>query len=168
MSTSLVVVFLDIDGVLNSERSAIEHEGHPEKFGSYHMEALNRLVELSGAVVVVSSTWRWGRSAARLQCILDEQGFKGKVLDRTGHFQVRNEDGAHVWAKRGEEIQEWLTDRAASNPDEKLDFVILDDDRDMLHLMDHLVWTGAENGGPQPGLLLEHVEPAMALLKDIH
>ena len=167
----LRAIFLDIDGVLNSEESCREHKTS-RVFGKPHVEALNTIVKRTGAVLVVSSVWRLGKSVARLQCILNEQGVKGTVLDHTCRIlhwkdNPRAPDGRSLeTAPRGEEIQKWLDDRAALHPEEKVRFVILDDDRDMIHLIDRLVWTGAEKG-PQPGLRPRHIEPAVKLLKGV-
>jgi|SaaInlLV_10m_DNA_2_1039722.scaffolds.fasta_scaffold00341_28 hypothetical protein len=177
---TLRVIFLDIDGVLNSDTTHTERHHDPREFAPIHVDTLNRIIELTGAVLVVSSVWRLSRSVARLQCILNKQGVKGTVLDRTsrimhsfkrddaperpkGHYVLA--DYRYEQAKRGEEIQEWLDDWKALHPGEKMVFVILDDDRDMLHLMDRLVWTGAMDC--TPGLLPEHVEPVVKILKGV-
>jgi hypothetical protein len=44
---------------------------------------LNEIVACGEADVVVSSTWRYGKTAPELQEILDAEGFKGCVLDKT-------------------------------------------------------------------------------------
>lgn len=55
-----LVLFLDIDGVLNSVetmRSGRWNAG-TETLDPENVERLDRLIQLTGAVVVVSSTWR--------------------------------------------------------------------------------------------------------------
>jgi len=87
------LIFLDVDGVLNSliwmERM---NDAGKNKDGFFFenvdVEAvarLNRIVEATGAAVVVSSTWRIGRSAKELQALLDAHGFVGNVIGKTGN-----------------------------------------------------------------------------------
>ena len=140
------ITFLDFVGVLNSsksvERGAIK--GGMLQVDPWHVVHLNEIVARSGAKVVVSSTWRLGRTVEELQKILDDAGFKGEVISMT----------TNVWNRRGNQIQSWM-DRFGK-PDE---FVILDDDSDMEHLMERLVRT---NG--QKGLLAKHIAPALVQL----
>ena len=58
------VLFLDIDGVLNSTRTAVANGGYPHEL--HHREAfdwtsiklLQRLCDSAGVLVVLSSAWR--------------------------------------------------------------------------------------------------------------
>lgn len=167
------IVFLDVDGVLNSASSG----PNPHVFGQDNVAALNRIIERTGALIVVSSVWRLGKSSVRLQCILNEQGVKGTVIDRTSRLFERikrpdapeRPDGLYVlldWdtksAQRGDEIQEWLSDYKALHPGEKVVFVILDDDSDMSHLRDRLVQTDEKTG-----LTNEDADKAILMLKEV-
>jgi hypothetical protein len=123
-----LVIFLDIDGVVapTTER---------DRYGdldSACIAVLNEIVERSGAEVVVSSSWRFGKSVGVLHKMLAAHGFVGRVVDKTP-TDVRG-------LTRGEEIAAWL----ASHPVEG--FVILDDHRDMGDLMGHLVQTQTSKG----------------------
>src|SRR5437016_7412087 len=72
------VIFLDIDGVLAPIRRW-------DRYGDLDpacVQVLNEIVARGGADVVVSSTWRYGRTVAELQVILESKGFTGRVLDR--------------------------------------------------------------------------------------
>ena len=103
------VVFLDIDGVLAPIRRW-------DRYGDLDpacIQVLNEIVARSGADVVVSSTWRHGKTVAELQEILGAEGFTGFVLDKTP-------TGA-PGADRGEEIAAWLTEHAVGG------YVIIDD-----------------------------------------
>jgi Swiss Army Knife RNA repair-like protein len=94
------VIFLDIDGVLAPIRQW-------DRYGDLDpacIQVLNEIVESAGADVVVSSTWRYGKTASELQEILEAQGFTGWVLDKT----PTGERGAD----RGEEIAAWLAEHA--------------------------------------------------------
>lgn len=133
------VIFLDIDGVLNSEasmrdfgiRNTWNDNPHP-----MHIEWLNMIVEKTGAKVVISSTWRTSGSPHMFGRLLYLLGFIGEVIDRTPNLDT----------ERGTEIKSWLfshidkLDRcknlqwAPSWMEPIESFVILDDDDDMLEL----------------------------------
>jgi hypothetical protein len=93
---------------------------------------LNKIVEQTGAFVVVSSTWRIGVRRTEVNGWLRGAGFTGIVLALTPVLGKR----------RGFEIQAWL-DAYNKAPlrrhGEVTHFVILDDDSDMEHLMPKLV-----------------------------
>jgi hypothetical protein len=82
--------------------------------------------------VVVSSTWRHGKTVAELQAMLEAQGFAGCVLDKTP-TEIEG-------ASRGEEIAAWLAGQAVSG------YVIIDDHADMGALGDRLVQTRPGHG----------------------
>jgi len=79
------IIFLDIDGVLNS-REFLEFDRETLRFGQridpQAMDRLNRIIEEAHAKVVVSSSWRAGRSVDSLQELLDAHGFGGEVVDK--------------------------------------------------------------------------------------
>jgi hypothetical protein len=123
------VIFLDFDGVLNSSRFYAVRPSHEFKLDRVAVSRVNELLERTGAKVVVSSVWRIGRSVEALQDVLEEYGFRGRVIGRTPQLRA---------AVRGEEIREWLT----THPNiDVTSFVIIDDDADMVDLSDRLVQT---------------------------
>ena len=135
------VIFLDIDGVLAPIRRW-------DRYGDLDptcIQVLNDIVASSEADVVVSSTWRHGKTVAKLQEILDAEGFVGRVVDKTPS-DIRG-------AYRGDEIAAWLADHPVAG------FVIIDDHTDMGELRTHLVLTE-----PAHGLQPAHVPRALALL----
>ncbi len=149
------VIFLDIDGVLVNHKSLARAKkenatGKTRLWSSmidpYAMGLLNRIVEETGALVVVSSVWRYGRGRTELQEILNDAGFEGRVLGVTPRMPEH---------ERGDEIAEWLK----SSLRKVESFVILDDDSDMADLKDKLVQTSMETG-----MLDEHAEKAIRLL----
>jgi hypothetical protein len=122
------VVFLDIDGVLAPIRRW-------DRYGDLDpacIQVLNEIVARGFADVVVSSTWRHGKTVAELQEILEAEGFTGVVLDKTP-------TGA-PGADRGEEIAAWLTEHVVGG------YVIIDDHLDMGELRNHLVQTHSARG----------------------
>lgn len=73
------IIFLDFDGVLNSQLWYIRTKGNRE-IDDLDTEAigfLNTLIKNTGAKVVVSSTWRLNKTVDELQEILNRNGFKG-------------------------------------------------------------------------------------------
>lgn len=134
------VVFLDIDGVL----APIRRWDRYEDLDPECVQVLNEIVTDGEADVVVSSTWRYGKTVAELQAMLDAQGFTGRVIDKTPTDLVG--------VNRGEEIAAWL---AAHDVD---GYVIIDD---------HVV--GGFNGRlvqtqPSQGLQLADAVAAVAVL----
>jgi hypothetical protein len=146
------ILFLDFDGVLNSHKwiGANQHLFNSKQLfmhsdvDSEAVARLQRIVDATGAKVVISSTWRRFSTRVALQAILRKHGFTGEVLGLTPVLNT----------KRGHEIQQWLDE---NGPIESL--VILDDDSDMVHLLDKLVQTTFDLG-----LQDEHVEKAVTLL----
>ena len=122
------MIFLDIDGVLAPIRRW-------DRYGDLDpacIQVLNDIVASGGADVVVSSTWRHGKTVAELQEMLEAHGFTGSVLDKT--------PSDLPGADRGEEIAAWLADHAVGG------YVIIDDHANMGELRAHLVLTHPAHG----------------------
>lgn len=150
------VLFLDVDGVLNSYQSAHfwhnkrdqskwENEGFAAWAGTlreyltqeFDPIALSNLEEILREApdlqIVVSSTWRLGETVESLKKIFAISPLvASRILSKTPRFGGE---------QRGKEIQDWL-DRHPTTTD----FVIVDDDSDMLHLKKHLFQTSAKVG----------------------
>lgn len=152
------VLFLDIDGVLNTAdtwhktkhlrgKPCSNFERWSRMIDPELVVNLNKVIEATDAKVVVSSTWRLSFEAPELQKLLESQGFVGEVIDRTPdasevnniwqkHFQkYPPSDNYENW-QRGFEIQAWLFE----HPEVKT-FAIVDDDSDMAHLIKRHVKT---------------------------
>jgi hypothetical protein len=135
------VIFLDFDGVLAPIRQW-------DRYGELDpacIRVLNDIVAGGDADVVVSSTWRHGKTVAELQAMLDAEGFAGRVIGKT--------PTGMPGASRGQEIAAWLDEHAVGG------YVIVDDHADMGDLHAHLVLTH-----PARGLQPEDVPRAVALL----
>lgn len=150
------VLFLDFDGVINSAQSATfwhnkrdqakwENELYSEWKGTlfeylafeFCPIAMSNVEELIRRVpdvkIVVSSTWRLGNDVESLKKILHPSKLiTDAIIDVTPNIRI---------TPRGTEIQAWL-----DNHPEVTEFVILDDDNDMLHLIDRLVHIDSRNG----------------------
>ena len=119
------VLFLDFDGVLNHEeyykRTLVErltkpHRVYAEEFDEHSMECLNRIVSETGAVIVVSSSWRGG-GRYYVEEVLYKNGFKGEVVGTTPYTI---ESMTHS-ILRGDEIKKWLDFNTVEN------YAIVDD-----------------------------------------
>lgn len=148
------IIFLDIDGVLNS-RQSITNAGGQARYRTwpapYHVKQLNKIIELTNAKVVISSTWRIGKSLSELNHLFILADFKGILVDTTPIL-----DKSDLNIIRGMEIQAWLD----IHPDIRR-FVILDDDSDMGHLTPYLVQTTFEYG-----LTEDHVDKVVKILNE--
>jgi hypothetical protein len=169
------IIFLDIDGVLNHEnwykkrqqlKNGLDQKEWSDHYPFYEfdpesVERLNKIIDQTGALVVVSSTWRHGRRIEDLQEILDRVGFKGKVIDTTPSLNARiGLESAGYTVPRGCEIDWWLKSKKFQrinwSKDKQLEFleksevqnyVILDDDSDMLYPQrEHFVQTTWKDG----------------------
>jgi hypothetical protein len=156
------IIFLDFDGVLNSEnwyRRRFNEIGTTDISGKYPLyefdplsiKELNRIVEQTGASVVVSSSWRVGNRIEDLQQMLDAVGFVGNVIDTTPRFSTKgidnNQNPTTYTIPRGCEIEWWLKEtgkfqRINWSLEMQLEYleksivknyIILDDDSDMLY-----------------------------------
>ncbi len=143
------LIFLDFDGVINNMRTYSQGPWHNRiPVDPNCMNVLNKIIEKTGAKVVISSSWRIFAKfdPTLLQQMLDREGFKGEVIATTGQsFQLaqpRKWKGRdQLWSQRGDEIKAWLD----AQP-EKHEFVVLDDDSDMEPVKDRFVQTSCQEG----------------------
>ncbi len=146
------VIFLDIDGVLNSAEYMYQKRLQGSTRANKVLDpdcigVLNKIVEATKAHIVISSSWRIGRSKVQLQNMLYAGGLVANVLDLTpmpGRFEGWHAGMGHF---RGDEIQAWITKHWAALRLKHI--AILDDDSDMKHLMPWLVKTRWDEGGLQ-------------------
>ena len=151
------IIFLDIDGVLNSEkydRNRTEEQGNIDKT---RLPPLKKLVDETGALIVLSSSWRkhWEKDKDKCddigrELINDFAKYDLFIYDKTT-CTVKND--------RAEEIRMWL-----ANNDNIEAFIIIDDiafgwGSD---LQDHLIRTNSRIGF---GLEEKHIQMAIQLLK---
>jgi len=148
------VVFLDLDGVLNSTdyldndpRATIIVVSGPEGLLAPDMvECLNRITSATGASIVMTTAWRYHLDQERLVQALERAGVDAPVIDRTPILPGET---------RRTEVQEWLD----VHP-EVTSFVILEDGHNMGHLKPFTVYTEEA-----VGLQDEHVGPAISILE---
>lgn len=145
------LIFLDIDGVLNHElyyRSDDYPKGDEGinwdilQISRKSIELLNKLVEDTGAKVVISSSWRKNRTVDELKLLFNKCGFIGEIIDKTPVLFFGNNDYKYS-VPRGCEIKAWLElNKDILNAKiEDVRYVILDDDSDMLYWQrDKFLW----------------------------
>ncbi len=146
------VIFLDIDGVLVTwdtlkKDTESGKEGRFNSFDPKAVERLNKIIEATDSEVVISSTWRMTPNKGDLFRHLRKEGIKT--------YKGRFDTTPVLDKERGHEIQKWLL-QCHTHVD---NFVILDDDSDMVHLIDKLVKTSMKDG-----LQDEHVIKALTIL----
>lgn len=158
------IVFLDIDGVLNSEEFFIERTqdcrydnyraaGYSPKMSrnlcsldSVAIANLNYIISQTGAKIVVSSTWR---------C---DDPWLQELFAVVGIPSYIGITPYHIARHRGTEIKQWLD----KHPEVE-NYVILDDDNDMLDSqLDNFVQTDAY----KRGLSLVNAEQAIKILNE--
>lgn len=136
MSAPTKVLFLDIDGVLNSRRTVIAtgyyphcfDENNKKRFDWIAVGMIRELCEKEGASIVLSSSWRHGKNSVH-ECA---NGLDLPIFDKT----------PDLLGVRGEEIQDWL-----NRHPEVTHYAIVDDNSDMLASQaDHFVQTSEEDG----------------------
>lgn len=130
------LIFLDIDGVLNTPKTAICHgDARPlkpetwKKLDSYGISMLKRLCHETGANVVLSSAWRM---------FVDFANF-GRCLD----IPIIGKTPALFNVFRGDEIKHFLDHQT----EDIESYVIFDDDSDTLpSQLKHFIKVDGKNG----------------------
>jgi hypothetical protein len=148
------IIFLDVDGVLNS----IDSEDHIHGcigIDYSGVKLLREIVDKTGAEIVLVSSWKRGwykpdnRLARYLESRLAEENLK--IMDITTDNITNRGEGIYNWLIAHPKLESWI---------------ILDDeifaDYDEYGFMPHLVKTSFYDGG----LKDKHVEQAIALLND--
>lgn len=179
------IIFLDIDGVLNSHKfmrtlTLSDEERASRKLDPHNVAILNALCVALDANIVVSSSWR-GHGTTKLGGWLHRKGLRiNRVVDclpthlPRGWVNWDNAERSNMF--RGLEIEAWMLQQTLV-PLDRLKFVIIDDDGDMGRLRPHWVRTTMFEGpetldpvkyrytGPYSGLQAEHVEQAVQVVK---
>jgi len=138
------VVFLDFDGVLNTENSY----SSTGDFSKAACENLHKFLNsMPGLKIVVSSSWRH-KGLTKVKEILEKNGFAPKrVIDITDETERTD---------RGHHIERYVQDHKDIE-----NFVILDDKADMDKILAHLVQIN-----PVVGFTTKDAEKARKILKN--
>jgi hypothetical protein len=158
------ILFLDCDGVLNCAASWPHNSPTNTPLDPDKVARLNRVVQATGAIIVISSTWRHLNSGLPLVGVVLAEGEDCRDILRrggvTGVFHTDWKTGyGKMSGKRGHEIEDWLEDHP-----EITTYAIVDDNRDMLTWQEKfLVQTTFDRG-----LQDSHVEALIKILGEKH
>ena len=150
------VIFLDIDGVLNSDnymhelidKNVREYENDIYQF--IDENAVNIIVDLCKQYelkLVITSSWRHFNLKSTLDYFKKNENKKlhtliPYIIGITPRLYIENNFGGYEFLDRGEEIQKYLNE----NNDIK-EYVIIDDDTDMLNeQLEHCVFVDNKHG----------------------
>lgn len=154
------VIFLDIDGVVCTGETV----NSMAEYGTHHfclfakgpVYQLNKIIEKTGAEIVVSSSWRC--DGERWEALMEHfaaMGISKRPISRTPRLERLLPSGIYKVAQRGEEIRAWLSTDVEN-------FVVLDDDCDMDAVKDNFVHI--RNGMWRGGLGQGHAQKAIEIL----
>ena len=148
------VIFLDIDGVLNTGWWYSQMDGNTPKdkygyaFDPRSVANLKKIVDETGAEIVISSSWK-SFGLSELEDMWQERGLPGKLIGITPNSvtdeMLLNADLDHmeIFSIRGMEIKEWL-DKHGKKVSH---YVIIDDmDNFLPEQKSHFVQTDPEVG----------------------
>jgi hypothetical protein len=107
------IIFLDIDGVLNSESE--DYEGKLWRLSEPAISRVNTIAERTGARIVLTSDWRRYHGLQRCGEVLRAHGLDANIVDATPNLEsprtVHEEDfepTAYFERLRRSEIDAWM------------------------------------------------------------
>lgn len=129
-------IFLDVDGVLNNNRTVAKSPEGYVGISSGLVKRLARIVKATGAQLVLSSTWKTSNP--------EDFKYLSRKLMQSGLYLVgkTKEPENRAW-RRGLGIKNYITEHECDT------YVILDDelyDFEEEKMLDHTVLTDARNG----------------------
>ena len=136
------IIFLDFDGVLNTEyyQGLLQFQGkqwqdeHGAFFDPKAVRQLKRIIDATGADIVVESSWKYLGLEA-MQELWRVRDLPGRVIDITPSLTDN--------ASKGGEIAAWLSEHAT--PDTR--YVIIDDEYVVLDSqIPYFIWTNPYEG----------------------
>src|SRR5579859_6485282 len=97
MKNKIKIIFLDIDGVLNSQRfyesefrkhnESLMHDEYGQIFDPLSSDLLNKLIRETKAKVVISSTWRHN-GFQEMKDMWRDRKMEGEVIGITDNFRT--------------------------------------------------------------------------------
>ena len=164
------IIFLDLDGVLNTARWHEQAKGNDLKddygytFDPAAVANLADIIERTGAYIVISSSWKF-MGLSKMQKMWKDRRLPGKVVGLTPN-SVSDEfllnadlDNMDFMAIRGQEIKEWLMLHS-----DVTHYVILDDMNDILQEQEsHFIWID-----PEVGITTGNVVQAVMILNGVN
>ncbi len=98
MVEKIKVIFLDVDGVLNSSKTTRRTIDGYTFVGSRQLKNLRQIIDTTGAKVVLSSDWRygrddpaWNRGYLELKMSFYDMGFISMVLRPNLHLRTEEQ-----------------------------------------------------------------------------
>lgn len=158
------IIFLDFDGVLNSERNyrKLHMNSMPicDQFGALFDEkcvaALEMIIEATKAEIVITSSWRYLLDLPTLRDMWECRGLPGRIISMTRTDLVTDDPFDNLI--RGKEVEAWLRKHHVNEDTGK--YVIIDDENEyMTKQLSHFVWTN-----PESGLTKNDAERAISIL----
>ena len=109
------VIFLDIDGVLNTKFwfTQKERDQYGNTFDPVSVSNLAKIIAKTGAEIVISSSWKW-MGLETLQMMWEERMLPGKVIDITpesvsdDYLLYADLENIDFFSIRGQEINDWM------------------------------------------------------------
>ena len=150
------IVFLDIDGVLNTEhyQGLLQYQGKSwqDEYGAFFdpnaVKQLKRIIDATGADIVVESSWKYlGLDA--MKELWEVRNLPGTIIDITPSLLGGN---------KGVEIASWLSKYAKQD----IRYVIIDDEYVILDSqLPHFILTN-----PYEGITEEQANRAISMLNE--
>ena len=140
------VIFLDFDGVLNTPKGYWNKD---------NIKQLNRICDLTGAIVVVSSSWKMSHGVDALRELLINAGFTGLLFGTTPDLRKQTKSGLWLGVDRGVEILAWIKQYAP------IKYIAIDDINDPW-MEDFLIKTDSSIG-----LTEELANKAISILNEL-
>ena len=165
------IVFLDIDGVLNTEhyQGLLQYQGKSwqDEYGAFFdpnaVKQLKRIIDATGADIVVESSWKYFGLDA-MKDLWKVRSLPGKIIDITPssvsdehllNIDLENIDTSILYCK-GMEIASWLSEQKRQD----IRYVIIDDEYVILDSqLPHFILTN-----PYEGITEEQANKAISIL----
>lgn len=150
------IIFLDFDGVLNTEhyQGLLQYQGKPwqDEYGAFFdpkaVKQLKRIIDATDADIVVESSWKYlGLDA--MKELWEVRNLPGTIIDITPSLLGKN---------KGVEITSWLSKYAKQD----IRYVIIDDEYVILDSqLPHFILTN-----PYEGITEEQANRAISMLNE--
>ncbi len=148
---NIKLVFLDIDGVLNSFDSDDERDFTPAGLSTKGIKWLEEIYEKTGAMIVISSTWRGAHSVDWFKGAFAAKGwFRPEIFGLTPKLPNTS--------FRGSEIEKYM--RVLYDSEMVVDsYIIFDDGKDFFDYQPLIHIDG------QKGIQRHHIDEALVILR---
>ena len=154
------VIFLDIDGVLNTDRAIRQRKNQNNDqihFDEEAMKNLNEIIKTTKSKIVISSTWRIHQNTENPLWIAIIENFKRYKIDSEIISTTEKYENGSPQNPRWKEIKNWLE----SNKEKDItSFLILDDEWNMEDLNNNFV-----RCSPSIGIDRKNKEDGIKILK---